>query len=85
MQRQEGIELQDIRVLDIIEYRNAFYRVREDDESIVMLNGIYTFCCDVVRVEENGKKITIIEKKPVSVVIGPESLILHFKIYRLTN
>lgn len=63
-------ELGDINELDCIEYKEKFYRVRQQGISIRMLNGVYTFTCD----DEKGKI--------VNVVIGPESFELHFKAWR---
>jgi hypothetical protein len=84
----DSIELHDIRPHDLIEYRDAFYVVREyaDEDNtaspIAMLNGVYTFACNQVVLDRAN--IVRKEKRIVSVVIGPESLMIKklFLIYR---
>lgn len=83
-----SIELQEIQSHDVIEYRGAFYMVREyGDEAkkaspIAMLNGVYTFACNQVVVERT--EIVKRDARIVSVVIGNESLTIKklFLIYR---
>lgn len=80
-----SITLEEIESRDIIEYRNAFYLIRDVDTAIAKLNGVYTFSCNQITIERT--EITEKAKFIVSVVIGPESLMIKklFIIYKPTK